>query len=179
MFLKTPNIPLNYKKDFLRWILNHFSFQRFEVKWLLKYLFHNDMQLNNICFAEEIEGCPRGILLRMEGFRQVDFQFHKGNVKTNDVDKTYHDLRFVKNMPMYIQFDFSHKKYPYHYLLILEDHPYHQKEVLDLSKKTVRSSDRRKKINQLKKAIDVALDTYNQKDFLELTEQLKNLEGNL
>jgi len=182
--LNRPSIPLENKKIFLQWLLDTFYVENDEVRWLLEFLIENDDYLKIIRFTDHAEYCPRAIILRVKNFRKITFQFHKGEVVTTDVDKSYHDLRLMKQTSMFMQVDFDPFNRPFLYGQVLEKNPYLEDDLSSYGKKNAKKPQLKKENTQhyiklLKKKIDLALDRKDEQKFYELTYQLKMLEKQL
>ena len=54
-------IDVREKKNFLTWMVNHVSFSRREVFWILNYLANHEAILSNVHFVEGANFADRGL----------------------------------------------------------------------------------------------------------------------
>lgn len=183
------SIPAREKQFFLKWFIDYYRLKNNEVKWFLEYLLNNEDVLDRICFTGRVEGCPRAIVMQVIDFGEVSFKFIKGPVVTTDVDKSFHDLRMKKEIPMFIQIDFLQATHPPFYWFLLEDNPFLPPHIKGMNPGEFRDKqgvyekpygdpeeNLKQKIVDYKKAIDKALDARDEEEFYRLTNQLRILE---
>ncbi|RWZ60276.1 IDEAL domain-containing protein [Halobacillus fulvus] len=121
--MQTP-ISVDEKKDFVRWFLNHFQLKKRESVWILNYLMNHESLLSSVHFVNEVKFCPRGMEITAQGVSDPPFRFYKGQVMTNDAEKSFHDLRMNQDEPVYIQMNFENSQQCSKYALVLEENPY-------------------------------------------------------
>ncbi|MBA2173885.1 YpiB family protein [Halobacillus locisalis] len=125
--MQTP-ISVDEKKDFVRWFLNHFQLKKRESVWILNYLMNHETLLSSVHFVNEVKFCPRGMEISAQGVTDPPFRFYKGQVMTNDAEKSFHDLRMNQDEPVYIQMNFDNAQQCSKYALVLEENPYLPKD---------------------------------------------------
>lgn len=177
----TTTVTVEAKKDFIRWILKHYSLKRRECVWILDYLIvHGDL-LKNVHFTDEVHHCPRGIVMTTTSMDNIPFRFFKGNGMTADAEKAFHDIRLNPNDKMYIQINFPNKYNNPEYAAVHEENPHDTtidwkkiegdrkiaEEFLNHMSKSLHQ-------NALMLQIDEALDNNNKELFMELTSKLKH-----
>ncbi|MBH0229578.1 ReoY family proteolytic degradation factor [Halobacillus yeomjeoni] len=125
--MQTP-ISVDEKKDFVRWFLNHYQLKKRESVWILNYLMNHESLLSSVHFVQEVKFCPRGMEISAQGVSDPPFRFYKGQVMTNDAEKSFHDLRMNQDEPVYIQMNFDNAQQSSKYALVLEENPYLPKD---------------------------------------------------
>lgn len=177
----TTPVSVNEKKDFIRWFLNNYQLKRRECVWILNYLMSHDQLMKNVHFVEQAQYCPRGIIMSTHCVDDVPFRFYKENVMTTDAEKSFHDIRLNREEEIYIQLNFRSSFHSPNYVAVLEENPYMPKHLQvnekdkQLAKKFLEESIFIFQKEHLLKRIDDALDRQDEKEFIKLTEQLKNL----
>lgn len=180
----TATVSITNKKEFVRWFLEHYQLKRRESIWILNYLLGQDELLDNIHFTDEVEYCPRAIVMSTVEMESVPFQFYKGNVMTIDAEKSFHDLRLQKNEKMYVQLEFPNSNTCPLYASVREENPYVPQElrVSATDKKIAEQLIEKSvtKINRamLQQAIDRSLDQQDEKSFIYYTTLLQELDNN-
>ncbi|GAF65280.1 ReoY family proteolytic degradation factor [Alkalihalobacillus trypoxylicola] len=174
-------VPIVEKKDFLRNFLKQYDLKRRECAWLLNYLMSDDELLEKVHFVEYADNAPKSLVISANGVDKPPFSFHKYNHITTDAEKAFHDIRLNQNEDIYIELHFiGARTYP-PFLSVLEENPYmpeskermeaHEKyaeKILSISLMTFQKQ-------QLVKRIDEALDRKDKETFLQLSEELKQL----
>ena len=178
----TSTIPIQEKKNFVRWFLKNYQLKRREGVWILNYLLSNDALLENIHFVEEAHYCPRAIVMSSVESNGIPFRFYKGNIMTSDAEKSFHDLRLNPHEGMYVQLNFPNIPPSQPYLAVLEENPFmpqtrpiSEKDRLlaeQLLEKSLFSYQRDKLLQE----IDDALDRGDKKRFFELSNLLQALQ---
>ncbi|MCP3025866.1 ReoY family proteolytic degradation factor [Halobacillus sp. A5] len=179
--METP-ISVNEKKEFVRWFLNHYQLKKRESVWILNYLMNHESLLSSVCFVEDVKLCPRGMEITAQGVKDPPFRFYKGQVMTNDAEKSFHDLRMNQEEPIYIQMNFENAHQCSMYALVLEENPYLPKDHY------VNENDREEveqllsisllvfKKTQLESQIDQSLQSGDQTLFKELAGELMKVK---
>ncbi|WP_163526224.1 ReoY family proteolytic degradation factor [Halobacillus ihumii] len=182
--MQTP-ISVNEKKDFVRWFLNNYQLKKRESVWILNYLINHESLLSYVHFVQEVKLCPRGMEISAQGVQDPPFRFYKGQVMTNDAEKSFHDLRMNQEEPVYIQMNFEDAHKCSMYALVLEDNPYLPKDyyVNDRDKaeadKFLHSSLMTFRKRELEKQIDLALMKGDQTQFIALSNELIEVNKSL
>lgn len=176
-------VSIDDKKAFIRWFLKEYKLKKRECTWILKYLAQHETHLENIHFVRDIKFCPRAVIMSTHCSNNLPFRFCKQSVVTDNVEKTFHDIRLYHREPLYIQLNFQNAHQCPMYARVLEENPFTQDELFltsaerDYSKHMLNDSLHQFQIKTFKKAIDHALDQYDRDTFLSLSEQLKELEA--
>ncbi|WP_082233999.1 ReoY family proteolytic degradation factor [Halobacillus massiliensis] len=182
--MQTP-ISVNEKKEFVRWFLNHYQLKKRESVWILNYLMNHESLLTNVCFVEDVKLCPRGMEITAQGVKDPPFRFYKGQVMTNDAEKSFHDLRMNQDEPIYIQMNFENSHQCSMYALVLEENPYLPKDHYlnendrEEAEQLLSSSILLYKKSVLEKQIDESLEIGDQSSFSQLAKSLTEVKDAL
>ncbi|MFZ0368937.1 MAG: ReoY family proteolytic degradation factor [Halobacillus sp.] len=182
--MQTP-ISVDEKKDFVRWFLNHYQLKKRESVWILNYLMNHESLLSSVHFVQEVKFCPRGMEISAQGVSDPPFRFYKGQVMTNDAEKSFHDLRMNQDEPVYIQMNFDNAQQSSKYALVLEENPYLPKDYY-LNERDKNEAERLLSLSLLKHRqkelegkIDTALIDGERDKFKELCNELSSLKQDL
>lgn len=182
--MQTP-ISVDEKKDFVRWFLNQFQLKKRESVWILNYLMNHDSLLSSVHFVSEVKFCPRGMEMSAQGVTDPPFRFYKGQVMTNDAEKSFHDLRMNQEEPIYIQMNFENSQQCSKYALVLEENPYLPKDYY-LNDRDRSDADRllsrsllKYREKQLEEKIDLALMNGEREQFIILCGELTKIKKDL
>ncbi|KHE67334.1 ReoY family proteolytic degradation factor [Halobacillus sp. BBL2006] len=182
--MQTP-ISVNEKKDFVRWFLNHYQLKKRESVWILNYLMNHESLLSSVHFVQEVKFCPRGMEISAQGVSDPPFRFYKGQVMTNDAEKSFHDLRMNQDEPVYIQMNFDKAQQCSKYALVLEENPYLPKDYY-LNERDKSEADRllshsllKHRQRQIENKIDEALIHGKREEFKDLCEALTKVKHEL
>ncbi|WP_163654159.1 ReoY family proteolytic degradation factor [Listeria sp. PSOL-1] len=118
------SISIDEKKDFIRWLLNHYQMKMREAMWVLNYVSGHDQIIQYVHFVDDLSGVSRGLILAAEGSSGEPFRFFKGNLATSDPEKAFHDIRLNWNEDLYIQLDFENAMNSPEYALVRTDNPH-------------------------------------------------------
>lgn len=178
-------VSVREKTIFLQHFLNHYELKSRESKWLLKYILRRKDILERVHFVMDVTNCPRAMMLATTCSEQPAFQFYKEHVITTNHDKAYHDIRFHSDEPLYIQLHYERSYQCPKYVYVVEENPYLSEEEIILpidearTERLLRSVKQQKRIEQLEKEIDLALDDKDKTKFLRLTNELAFLKKQL
>lgn len=176
------SISIAEKKEFIRWFLKSYKLKKRECIWILKYLLHHDNHLKYVQFVRDIKFCPRAILMSTHCSNGVSFRFFKQSIVTEDVEKSFHDIRLNNQEPLFIQLNFLNAHQCPTYALVLEENPFIDNELFLTHKEKDEGEDLLNhilytyKLDSLRQAIDKSLDQRDKTAFLQLCEQLKEIE---
>ena len=171
------------KKKFIQWLVKKYKFKRRESIWILNYIKnnHNDI-LDNIHFVEDAHYCPRAIVMSTSKTDSIPFRYYDGNLATADAEKSFHELRLNPDKKMYIQINILNGYEQMEYLTVLEENEYNTgsikslnyvlKDIEDLVEDIV------SKLShiEIKKRIDVALDSGDEESFMMYSDMLKEYQ---
>ncbi|MDN5371486.1 MAG: hypothetical protein PWR19_532 [Carnobacterium sp.] len=178
-------ISVEAKKAFLGWFLDRYQLKRRESMWILNYLLNHDSVLNKVHFIEAAEKTPRGMMMSAMGMDSEPFLFYKSGTVFSDPEQAFHEVRLNWKEEMYIELVFSEPWKFSEYLTVLEDNPYYKwnetisinlvREV-ELALETLSLTERKQHtLHQ----IDVSLEEEDRERFIELSQQLKEIEDDL
>lgn len=179
--VNTP-VSVKEKKEFIKWFLNHYHMKKREAVWILNYLVNYPKLLANVHFVQETKNCPRSITMSAECSQEPAFRFQKNKLITTDAEKAFHDIRLNRNEDLYIQLHFRNANQSIEYRKVLEENPFLSIDdfITDTDKQAAQAlldyslyQFKRKKIMR---KIDIALDQMDQEKFIELSEELSQLE---
>lgn len=178
-------IQLKDKKKFLKWFLQRYQMKRRESMWILNYLLNHDIVLNKAKFVEQVEKTPRGIRIATVGTEDTAFLFYKEGRQFDNPEQAFHEVRLNWHTDLYIELVFQGQWMSGEYMSILEDNPYakwNDSISDDLSSEVNDALEtfqlvERKQV--LLKQIDTALEDAERDSFLELTQELKEIDARL
>ncbi|KGX84088.1 hypothetical protein N783_19130 [Pontibacillus marinus BH030004 = DSM 16465] len=182
--MKMP-VSVEDKKEFVRWFLNHYQLKRRESVWILNYLINHDTIMENVHFVEEARFCPRGIVISTHCVDEVPFRFYKDQIMTTDAEKSFHDIRLNRNEPVYIQLNFKSAHQCAQYAAVLVENPFIPNDYFitekdqEVAENVLKTSISEYQTKKLMEQIDQALDSGDQERFLELSQQLNQLQKKL
>jgi len=171
-------VPVDAKKDFVRWFLKRYKLKRRECVWVLNYLLSHENLLENVHFTDEAHYCPRAMVISTTKSESIPFRFYKGNLMTADAEKAFHDLRLYESEKMYIQLNFPNNYICSHYASVREENPflpsYLQVSETDkrIAQQLVEESIENMTLETLRKGIDEALDENDEERFMMLSKLL-------
>lgn len=179
----TAMVSVSAKKEFVRWFLKRYKLKRRECVWILNYLLSHEELLENVHFTDEVHYCPRALVISTRQSEGIPFRFYKGDIVTDDTEKSFHDLRLHVEEKMYIQLNFPNSHACPNYASVREENPYVplSQQVSDTDRQTAKrlAEESIAVINEemLKKGIDEALDMNNKERFLELSALLQDIKS--
>lgn len=170
------------KREFLVWLINHVSFQRREVIWILNYLINHEAILRNVHIVEQALETKRGLVIRDISQRAEPMVFAVEGHQFSNSDQIFHEIRLHWQQPLYLECVFPDSWQNPQYLSVLEDNPVLSwndtvsekivSEVEDFLKKQADEA----QLNLLKKQIDLALEDGDKEAFLTLSDELNRLK---
>lgn len=176
------SVPSFEKKIFIKWFLKNYQLKRREGVWILNYLLTDDRLLENVHFVEEAHYCPRAIVMSSVDSQGIPFRYYKGNIMTNDAEKSFHDLRMNGQDQVFIQINFPNIPPHMNYIAVLEQNPHiphnallteHDRMVTERMLDDSLSQYQQQKIYD---EIDAALDAGDKKLFLQLSVKLQQMQ---
>lgn len=178
-------ISLEAKKVFLSWFLDRYQLKRRESMWILNYLLNHDIVLNKVHFVEAVEKTPRGMMMSTTEMDSEPFLFYKNGTVFSDPEQAFHEVRLNWQEEMYVELIFLNPWKSAEYLTVLEDNPYYKWnetisvnliEEVDLALETLSLTERKQ--NTLHQ-IDLSLEEEDRERFIQLSNQLKEIEEDL
>lgn len=134
--------------------------------------------LENVHFVEEAHYCPRAIVMSSVDSQGIPFRYYKGNIMTNDAEKSFHDLRMNGEDQVFIQLNFPNVPPHMNYIAVLEQNPHMPQQLVLTEYDRIMAEtildDSLYKYQQQKiyDEIDAALDAGDKELFLQLSNQL-------
>lgn len=171
------------KKNFLKWFLNNYQLKRRECAWLLNYLMSDDQLMEKVHFVENIEYCPKSLIISANNVDSIPFSFQKKQHVTMDAEKSFHDIRLNKEEEIFIQLIFKDAKKNPQFLAVLEDNPFTpidkvtEEAYSTMATLVVDQAKYQFQKKMLLEKIDVALDNGDKESFLIYTNQLAELKA--
>lgn len=171
------------KKIFLKWFLNNYQLKRRECAWLLNYLMSDDELMEKVHFVENIEYCPKSLVISANDVDTIPFSFQKRQHVTMDAEKSFHDIRLNKEEDIFILLNFKDAKKNPQFIAVLEDNPY---APIDKDTEQAYSIMANLVVDQAKyqfekklllEKVDAALDSGDKESFLTYTNQLAELKA--
>lgn len=164
------------KKCFLKWCIQHLSFSKREIDWILNYLVSHDSILNKIIFVEQSDKTPRGLRIHAENsFMTLFIQGHS----FTDTEQIFHEIRLNAQKELYVEIILNNAWHLPEYLAVLEDNPYNQwneqlaGESYEEMEKILVEYNKQKEVQFLQEQIDLVLEKGDKKKFQQLTDQLR------
>ncbi|WNF38967.1 ReoY family proteolytic degradation factor [Bacillaceae bacterium IKA-2] len=171
------------KKIFLKWFLNNYQLKRRECAWLLNYLMSDDQIMEKVHFLENIEYCPKSLIISANDVESIPFSFQKRQHVTMDAEKSFHDIRLNKEEDIFIQLNFKDAKKNPQFIAVLEDNPFapidkDTEQAFSVMANLVVDQARYQFLKkQLLEKIDAALDSGDKDSFFIYTNQLAELKA--
>ncbi|EPH94633.1 hypothetical protein D920_02820 [Enterococcus faecalis 13-SD-W-01] len=171
-------IDVEEKKHFLNWMVNHVSFSRREVFWILNYLANHEAILNNVHFIEEADQSKRGLQIRDLSNGGEPLKLFLQGKEFTDTDQIFHEIRLNWKEPLYVECLFENAWQNADYMAILEENPFVSWEdtVSDENKEKINQyfleKEYESQLNVLYAQIDQALESGDRDSFLELSNEV-------
>lgn len=175
------NVPVQDKKEFIRYMLTEHQMKKRESVWILNYLMSHDDIIENVHFVENAQYCPRGIVMSTRDTEFAPFRFYKNGIMTTDAEKSFHDIRLNREEPLYVQVNFPASFHTSQFVMVLEENPHAPKHLLSnerdqmIAERILTDSIVQFRRDRLLKQIDEALDARDMERFQQLCSELKTL----
>ncbi len=175
-------IDVREKKNFLTWMVNHVSFSRREVFWILNYLANHEAILSNVHFVEGANQANRGLQISDLSFDGEPMKLFLEGKEFTDTDQIFHEIRLHWQQPLYLECNFPNSWQNPQYLSVLEDNPALSwndnvsEEIVSEVENFLKSQEQEAQVELLKKQIDLALEAGDKEAFLELSDELNRLK---
>ncbi|KAF1298083.1 hypothetical protein BAU15_09550 [Enterococcus sp. JM4C] len=174
-------IDVQQKKKFLNWFVNHGTFSRREVLWILNYLANHDAILNNVHFVEAADKTKRGLQIRDINQAGEPIQLYIDGQSFTDSDQAFHEIRLNWKEPLYLECLFDEAWQTAEFLSIIEDNPFAKwnervnPELVEEIDEYFEEEKRQAKLQLLYSQIDLALEKGDKEAFLELSNEVNQL----
>lgn len=176
---------LEDKKNFIKWFSKEHKLRRRESLWILNYLVNHDIVLNKTRFVENVHTTPRGIRMAAANTQGRSFLFYKDGIEYEDPEKAFHEIRMNWHEPLFIEMVFPDPFLSPQYVKVLEDNPYAKwndmvpSDLQVLAEDAIDKFQLNERKEELKSSIDQALAEDNKEDFIELSNELIEIEDYL
>lgn len=174
-------IDVREKKNFLTWIVNHVSFSRREVFWILNYLANHEAILSNVHFVEGANQANRGLQISDLSFDGEPMKLFLEGKEFTDTDQIFHEIRLNWKRPLYVECLFENAWQTREYLMILEDNPFASwddsisEEDEELIEHYFKEKEQEVRLKMLYAQIDQALEKKDKDAFLALSDEVNRL----
>ncbi|HJG22543.1 IDEAL domain-containing protein [Enterococcus durans] len=174
-------IDVREKKNFLTWIVNHVSFSRREVFWILNYLANHEAILSNVHFVEGANQANRGLQISDLSFDGEPMKLFLEGKEFTDTDQIFHEIRLNWKRPLYVECLFENAWQTREYLMILEDNPFASwddsisEEDAELIEYYFKEKEQEARLKMLYAQIDQALEKKDKDAFLALSDEVNRL----
>lgn len=175
-------VPVSEKKDFIRWFLHHYELQQKEAAFLLTYLLYNDPLLRNVHFVEQVPKTNRSVIISATGVDQPGFLFTKNKRVGRDVESAYFDMKTFPSEAVYMGLYYKDRTACPRFAAVMEGIPLRKQDAMQdqllgvFAEMVLDRALLDYRITQIRKEIDEALATYDQKRFQKLVTQLEKLQ---
>ncbi|MDB1679966.1 MULTISPECIES: ReoY family proteolytic degradation factor [Enterococcus] len=174
-------IDVREKKNFLTWMVNHVSFSRREVFWILNYLANHEAILSNVHFVEGANQANRGLQISDLSFDGEPMKLFLEGKEFTDTDQIFHEIRLNWKRPLYVECLFENAWQTREYLMILEDNPFASwddsisEEDAELIEHYFKEKEQEVRLKMLYAQIDQALEKKDKDAFLALSDEVNRL----
>lgn len=174
-------IDVREKKNFLTWMVNHVSFSRREVFWILNYLANHEAILKNVHFVERANQANRGLQISDLSFDGEPMKLFLEGKEFNDTDQIFHEIRLNWKRPLYVECLFENAWQTREYLMILEDNPFASweesisEEDAELIEIYFKEKEQEARLKMIYTQIDQALENKDKDAFLALSDEVNQL----
>ena len=174
-------IDVREKKNFLTWMVNHVSFSRREVFWILNYLANHEAILSNVHFVERANQTNRGLQISDLSFDGEPMKLFLEGKEFNDTDQIFHEIRLNWKRPLYVECLFENAWQTREYLMILEDNPFASwedsisEEDAELIENYFKEKEQEARLKMIYTQIDQALESKDKDAFLALSDEVNQL----
>lgn len=174
-------IDVKEKKNFLTWMVNHVSFSRREVFWILNYLANHEAILHNVRFVEGANLTRRGLQITDLSYEGEPMKLFLDGKEFTDTDQIFHEIRLNWKNPLYVECLFENAWQTKEYLAIIEDNPLASwedaisEESTELIEHYFQEKEQAAKLSMLYQQIDQALEEGDKDAFLELSDEVNRM----
>lgn len=171
------------KRVFLNWLVNNVQFSRREILWILNYLINHEAILTNVHFVEKAAETDRGLVITASENNNQPMTLYLNHHQFHDSDQIFHEIRMNWKMNMYLECQFPNAWQTPQYLAVLEDNPFASwnesinNELTTQLEHFFEEEEQVSKKELLYQAIDAALETGNEAEFIRLTEELNQFKS--
>src|SRR5699024_8787945 len=131
--------------------------------------------LTKLHFVQDIEHCPKGMIVSTSGVSGLSFLFFKGGVYTEDVYTAYHELQLYREEAFYIKVNLPEFFQNSLYYSLLEDEQKERENDSELANDMLEHLLLDGKLQRLERAINVALDQRDDVQFKKLSIKYQEL----
>ncbi|MBF8807841.1 MAG: YpiB family protein [Enterococcus lacertideformus] len=174
-------IDVKEKKNFLTWMVNHVSFSRREVFWILNYLANHEAILSNVHFVEGANQANRGLQINDLSSNDEPMKLFLEGKEFTDTDQIFHEIRLNWKKPLYIECFFENAWQTKEYFIVLEDNPFASwdesisEEDTEMIELYFREKEQEEHLKFLYAQIDQALEKGDKDAFFQLSDEVNRL----
>lgn len=168
------------KQLFIRWFLRQYQPTRMEAKWLLDYIAAYPEVIARIVFVSDYRLYPESIFISAKGTNKAGFLYKSGDTTSEDIENYYYQMKPTDTHPLYVEVHFPGSFESHQFTSVLEEDPslafltnYEKQE----AKYIIMMAKASFKREHLIKQIDDSLDKRDEKKFLALLHNLKEVEA--
>ena len=168
------------KHAFIRYLVAQHTYKQKKAIWVLNFLAHNEIYLDDVRFVEDITDCPRSLILSTHEMNTPVLLYRDKNGETIVPEEIIRRIQNSIGSPLYVQANFPNWQGNKRYLRVLEENPFidtlpYQDELTRCTEEIIENVQKELLKQQLAKEIDFALDSKNEMLFDALTKKLAEL----
>lgn len=174
------------KREFLAWILQHYTHEHQHVNYLLHFLMTQPDYIHHIHFSSQVQYAKRGILISYREQASHSFIYYKDRYAYFLPEQAFHDLRMnlqfhQQKTPTYIEFDLPDYEHIASLFDVYEDNEEAPVDLtwLETIQTSLLSLQHQTMYLQLKEEINAALDAHNYERANQLMQQLRQVEDEI
>ena len=177
-----PMIELSAKKSFLSWLIQSVPLKKRESYWILNYLINHEAILKRVSFVEHALSTPRGLQITDQTVKGSGLSLMREGVLIENPEDIFYDIRKHRKETLFVEVLFDGQHFAKDYLNVLEENSYqpieeeHQEAFFAELDFFLNQEQKKKRLAQLTKDIDLALEENNTQAFIELTTEYNNLK---
>lgn len=169
-------VTIQLKKQFLLWFQEIYTINHYDYDWFFEELIGDEQALFHLYFVDDIEYCPKGVIVDVVDGEQMNFRFFKDHVTTTDVYTAYHELQLYRHDSFYMKVKFHDGHRPKLYDKVIENELSYDCNIKETTDDLLQYLLEEGKDKFIKDEIDIALERRNMERFKQLTNwlQMKN-----
>lgn len=174
-------VSISEKREFIGWFLDRYELQKREAAWLLSYLSSNETLLTHLHFVLDLPKHAKSIELATTCAQAQPFQFRKAEWMGADVETAFYEILFFPHEELYISLCFRDRRTCPEYAAVLEGNPMEKQDLRDnqlfslYAEMILDKAVKKYEMDRLYDKINQALESRDEKTFLQLSEQWRKL----
>lgn len=169
------SVSIQEKQAFLKWFMQYIEIESYEMNWFLQDLMDDERALLYVHFVQDVQFCPKGIIISTTERNDTSFLFFKGNVYTDDVYTAYHELHLYHDEAIYFQMNFPNSSDNTLLKTVLEDDKSFIYQTKLVTEEILELASIEGKKNYIKKEINKALENLDYDNFMYYSTLLKEM----